>query len=52
LSAFSRKKGKGKSEPNILDDFNQEGNQGDLKKGSALILKKLIDYAKLTISHF
>ena len=33
LSAFSRKKGKGKSGPNILDDFNQEGNQGDLMKG-------------------
>lgn len=33
LGAFSRKKGKGKSGPNILDDFNQEANQGDLKKG-------------------
>uniref|UniRef100_A0AC34FQI7 ANK_REP_REGION domain-containing protein n=1 Tax=Panagrolaimus sp. ES5 TaxID=591445 RepID=A0AC34FQI7_9BILA len=33
LGTFSRKKGKGKSGPNILDDFNQEGNQGDLKKG-------------------
>lgn len=34
LSALKRKKGKGKSGPNILDDFNQEGeNQGDLKKG-------------------
>lgn len=33
LSAFNRKKGKGKSEPNILEDFNQENNQGDLKKG-------------------
>uniref|UniRef100_A0A915PIL6 ANK_REP_REGION domain-containing protein n=1 Tax=Setaria digitata TaxID=48799 RepID=A0A915PIL6_9BILA len=33
LSALKRKKGKGKSGPNILDDFNQEGeNQGDLKK--------------------
>ena len=33
LSAFARKKGKGKSGPNILDDFNQENNQGDLMKG-------------------
>ncbi|OZC12227.1 hypothetical protein X798_00748 [Onchocerca flexuosa] len=34
LSALKRKKGKGKSGPNILDDFDQEGeNQGDLKKG-------------------
>lgn len=33
LGAFSRKKGKGKSGPNILDDFNQENNQGDLMKG-------------------
>lgn len=34
LGAFSRKKGKGKSGPNVLDDFNQEGqNMGDLKKG-------------------
>ena len=33
LGTFSRKKGKGKSGPNILDDFNQEMNQGDLKKG-------------------
>lgn len=33
LSAFSRKKGKGKSGPNILEDFNQENNQGDLMKG-------------------
>jgi transient receptor potential cation channel subfamily V protein 5 len=36
LSAFNRKKGKGKSGPNILDDFNQEANQGDLKKGEIL----------------
>lgn len=33
LGAFSRKKGKGKSGPNILEDFNQENNQGDLMKG-------------------
>jgi hypothetical protein len=38
LGAFSRKKGKGKSGPNILDDFNQEANQGDLKKGKILFL--------------
>ncbi|VDN94906.1 unnamed protein product [Brugia pahangi] len=42
LSALKRKKGKGKSGPNILDDFNQEGeNQGDLKKGF-FFLKNLI----------
>lgn len=35
LSAFSRKKGKGKSGPNVLDEFKQEGeNVGDLKKGN------------------
>lgn len=35
LSALKRKKGKGKSGPNILDEFRQEGeNQGDLKKGN------------------
>lgn len=33
LSAFSRKKGKGKCGLNILDEFNQESNQCDLKKG-------------------
>ena len=39
LGAFSRKKGKGKSGPNILDDFNQENqNQGDLKKGLIRLL--------------
>ncbi|KAI6189084.1 Transient receptor potential cation channel subfamily V member 6 [Aphelenchoides besseyi] len=37
LGAFSRKKGKGKSGPNILDDFNQEANQGDLKKALKLL---------------
>ncbi|KAI6177886.1 ANK-REP-REGION domain-containing protein [Aphelenchoides bicaudatus] len=37
LSAFNRKKGKGKSGPNILDDFNQEANQGDLKKALKLL---------------
>uniref|UniRef100_A0A914Y437 Uncharacterized protein n=1 Tax=Panagrolaimus superbus TaxID=310955 RepID=A0A914Y437_9BILA len=37
LGTFSRKKGKGKSGPNILDDFNQEGNQGDLKKALKLL---------------
>ncbi|CAG9536206.1 unnamed protein product [Cercopithifilaria johnstoni] len=38
LSALKRKKGKGKSGPNILDDFNQEGeNQGDLKKALKLL---------------
>lgn len=43
LSAFNRKKGKGKSEPNILEDFNQEGeNQGDLKKGTFLTLKMFL----------
>lgn len=37
LSAFARKKGKGKSGPNVLDEFNQEGgNAGDLKKGCLL----------------
>jgi transient receptor potential cation channel subfamily V member 5 len=35
LGAFSRKKGKGKSGPNILEDFNQDQNQGDLKKGKS-----------------
>lgn len=41
LSALKRKKGKGKSGPNILDDFNQEGeNQGDWKKGSREINKQ------------
>jgi hypothetical protein len=33
VGALRRKKGKGKSGPNILDDFNQDENQGDLKKG-------------------
>src|SRR5690348_14789542 len=37
LGAFSRKKGKGKSGPNILDDFDQEANQGDLKKALKLL---------------
>uniref|UniRef100_A0A7E4VGL2 Ion_trans domain-containing protein n=1 Tax=Panagrellus redivivus TaxID=6233 RepID=A0A7E4VGL2_PANRE len=37
LGTFSRKKGKGKSGPNILDDFDQEGNQGDLKKALKLL---------------
>ncbi|CAD5218123.1 unnamed protein product [Bursaphelenchus okinawaensis] len=37
LGAFSRKKGKGKSGPNILDNFNQENNQGDLKKALKLL---------------
>ncbi|CAO4374691.1 unnamed protein product [Caenorhabditis nigoni] len=38
LGAFSRKKGKGKSGPNVLDDFNQEGeNVGDLKKALKLL---------------
>ncbi|KAL3104590.1 hypothetical protein niasHT_022301 [Heterodera trifolii] len=39
LGAFSRKKGKGKSGPNILDDFNQNANQnqGDLKKALKLL---------------
>uniref|UniRef100_A0A914UT89 Ion transport domain-containing protein n=1 Tax=Plectus sambesii TaxID=2011161 RepID=A0A914UT89_9BILA len=38
LGALRRKKGKGKSGPNILDDFNQEGeNQGDLKKALKLL---------------
>ncbi|CAJ0938885.1 unnamed protein product, partial [Mesorhabditis belari] len=33
LSAFSRKKGKGKSGPNVLDAVNQEGvNAGDVQK--------------------
>jgi hypothetical protein len=33
-----RKKGKGKSGPNILEDLDQEGaNQGDLKKGVFLL---------------
>ncbi|GMT21336.1 hypothetical protein PFISCL1PPCAC_12633, partial [Pristionchus fissidentatus] len=36
--AFSRKKGKGKSGPNVLDDFNQESeNVGDLKKALKLL---------------
>ena len=39
LGALRRKKGKGKSGPNILDDFNQAGeNQGDLQKGGAINL--------------
>ncbi|VDN05297.1 unnamed protein product [Thelazia callipaeda] len=38
LSALKRKKGKGKSGPNILDEFQQEGeNQGDLKKALKLL---------------
>nr|CDJ83810.1 Ankyrin domain containing protein [Haemonchus contortus] len=38
LSAFSRKKGKGKSGPNVLDEFKQEGeNVGDLKKALKLL---------------
>lgn len=38
LGAFSRKKGKGKSGPNILDDFNQDmENAGDLKKALKLL---------------
>lgn len=53
LSALKRKKGKGKSGPNILDDFNQEGeNQGDLKKGLlyakyAIGIVIVIEYIKL-----
>lgn len=36
LSVINRKKGKGKSGPNILADFNQEGaNQGDINKGNS-----------------
>ncbi|KAI6205701.1 Transient receptor potential cation channel subfamily V member 6 [Aphelenchoides besseyi] len=49
LSAFNRKKGKGKSQPNILDNFNQENNQGDLKKGKSqhkIISLKLLDGGK------
>lgn len=42
LGAFSRKKGKGKSGPNILDDFNQEENQGDLKKGEEFSKKRKV----------
>lgn len=35
LGAFSRKKGRGKSGPNILEGFDQEAvNQGDLNKGN------------------
>ncbi|CAD6199037.1 unnamed protein product [Caenorhabditis auriculariae] len=39
LSAFSRKKGKGKSGPNILDNLGEEqaGNAGDLKKALKLL---------------
>ncbi|CAJ0581972.1 unnamed protein product, partial [Mesorhabditis spiculigera] len=38
LSTFARKKGKGKSGPNVLDEFNQEGeNVGDLKKALKLL---------------
>ncbi|GMS93222.1 hypothetical protein PENTCL1PPCAC_15397, partial [Pristionchus entomophagus] len=38
LGAFSRRKGKGKSGPNVLDDFNQEGeNVGDLQKALKLL---------------
>ncbi|GMR60506.1 hypothetical protein PMAYCL1PPCAC_30701, partial [Pristionchus mayeri] len=38
LGAFSRKKGKGKSGPNVLDEFNQEGeNVGDLKKALKML---------------
>ncbi|KAF8356406.1 ocr-2 [Pristionchus pacificus] len=38
LGAFSRKKGKGKSGPNVLEEFNQEGeNVGDLKKALKLL---------------
>lgn len=41
LSALKRKKGKGKSGPNILDEFRQEGeNQGDLKKGTVDLICK------------
>uniref|UniRef100_A0A0K0FJE3 Nanchung (inferred by orthology to a D. melanogaster protein) n=1 Tax=Strongyloides venezuelensis TaxID=75913 RepID=A0A0K0FJE3_STRVS len=39
LGAFRKKKNKGKSGPNILNDFNQDGgqNQGDLKKALKLL---------------
>ncbi|GMR44982.1 hypothetical protein PMAYCL1PPCAC_15177, partial [Pristionchus mayeri] len=38
LDAFRRKEGKGKSGPNVLDDFNQEGeNVGDLQKALRLL---------------
>uniref|UniRef100_A0A914CEB3 Uncharacterized protein n=1 Tax=Acrobeloides nanus TaxID=290746 RepID=A0A914CEB3_9BILA len=37
LNTFARKKGKGKVEPNILQDFDQENQQGDLTK----VLKRL-----------
>ncbi|PIC26969.1 hypothetical protein B9Z55_019374 [Caenorhabditis nigoni] len=39
LGAFSRKKGKGKSGPNILDEFDQEQAEmaGDLKKALKLL---------------
>ncbi|VDD85581.1 unnamed protein product [Enterobius vermicularis] len=38
LSVINRKKGKGKSGPNILADFNQEGaNQGDINKALKLL---------------
>lgn len=33
LGAFARKKGKGKSEPNILVHFDQQNQEGDLMKG-------------------
>uniref|UniRef100_A0A915CYT0 Uncharacterized protein n=1 Tax=Ditylenchus dipsaci TaxID=166011 RepID=A0A915CYT0_9BILA len=37
LGAFRRRKGTGKSGPNILDHFNQENNQGDLNKALKLL---------------
>ncbi|CAI2354992.1 unnamed protein product [Caenorhabditis sp. 36 PRJEB53466] len=38
LGAFSRKKGKGKSGPNILDEFDQgQAEMGDLKKALKLL---------------
>uniref|UniRef100_A0A915MB36 ANK_REP_REGION domain-containing protein n=1 Tax=Meloidogyne javanica TaxID=6303 RepID=A0A915MB36_MELJA len=44
LGAFSRKKGKGKSGPNILDDFNQDQeNQGDLKKGLSPLHQAIVN---------
>lgn len=44
LSAFARKKGKGKSGPNLLDEFDQEGeNAGDLKKGKKNVFRAWYD---------
>lgn len=38
LGALRRKKGKGKSGPNIFEDVNQDEMQGDMMKGKKEII--------------